>query len=104
MVMIVNGWGFIVLLELVEFVEFIGLLGLLEFFEFVEFLGLTSLFPWIEVGDCGECSVVFSGFLFQKLVECLIGETFRVPGVTILSCAVARLFFFFLLDLVKFTV
>jgi len=88
---------FVGLLEFVEFVEFI------EFIELIEPIELEKLFSGIEVGDCGECSGVLSGFLFQKLVECLIGETFRVPGVTILSCAVARLFFFALFDLVKFT-
>ena len=87
--------GFIGLLELLEFVEFIG---------FIEPIELEKLFSGIEVGDCGECSAVFSGFLFQESIESLISNTFRVPGVAILSCAITRLFSSFLFDLVKFTV
>ena len=90
--------------EFIEFFGFVELLGFIELLELLGFIGLMILFTWIEMINCRKTSIRFSGFLFQKLVECLIGETFRVPGVTILSCAVARLFFFFLLDLVKFTV
>ena len=89
---------------LIEFVGLLELLELLGLHEFIEFIELQKLFKGIEMGDCGECSAVLSRFLFQESIESLIGETFRVPRVTILSCAITNLFFSFLLDLVKFTV
>jgi hypothetical protein len=95
----------------------LGLLGLLEFVEFIElirtkdgglrilqFIELISLFTWIELIDCRKMSIRFSGFLFQKFVECPIGNTFRVTGVAILSCAIAYLSIPVLFDLVEFTV
>ena len=82
-------------LRFIELLEFVGLL---------EFLELMSLFTWIEVSDCRKTSIRFSRLLFQESIESPIGETFRVPGITILSCAITYLLFLVLIDFVEFTV